>query len=915
MATSETKTELIDYLDHLTREVSVDNFSRFSTATITQELNISRNLASQYLNDFVREGLVVKVGARPVLYFHRAGFERFFQMPLKKSEYASFEELFVELGIHDEPNFTRAIGHDRGLGPCVTQLKAAVKYPPSGLPVLMIGENGTGKATLARLAHLYGIDEGVIDPKAEFSTVNCSLYVEDDEAFRRVFVGDEAASGIVSREDGGVVYLKHFERLPRASKETVISWLHSLDSASRGGINAHARTPRLIIAMPPSADDELTERLSQLVPIVVSVPPLRERTEDERNDLIMHFLRVEGRRVGANVAISRGALRNLMAADFHDNVDGLRACIRNCCSEAYLDRDDERLIIRNYNLPADILGATEAQVNDEKLVSGDKVGRAGLCIGDRLLRFFGQLEGAFAAYRSGTTTFKEFIASATTTMELYQDFLSFGNVANGARVSAYEKILTGVVDAVNISYDIEISRRCARVLAQSLALQLWGGIDGSSWRRQDAGAFVAMREALARSCKPAETIVAQIESGVRSALGIELDIVSRVMLFLEVNAVVEATEVRSVLGVVICHGYSTATSIADAANHLLHRRVFEAVDLTYDDTLQDLVVPLGRLLGKYAHCRTVVLLVDTGSLEGVDKHLSGMTDADLLVVSNVSTGLALEAGASIAAGEDLRGVLDACAETCAPRYRVIPGARGEDAVVFCSETGTDAADKILRLFANSLPRETSVQLVSADYADLARNGAESSLLARYDVRAIVGTADPGIEGVPFVPLDELLFDGSSEQLDRVLAGDLGRDGIRELHANLLKNLTLSNVIESITILNPEALFTEVDRAIRRLEERGGEKITARMTTGLYVHLCCLVERLVTRTPIETYPDEDEFVREHAGFVTQFRESFSDICRRYRVEVPVSEIAYVYAYIRGMSDTQAALAGGGAGEDE
>ena len=915
MATSETKAELIEYLDRLTREVSVDSFPRFSTATIARELNISRNLASQYLNDFVREGLVVKVGARPVLYFHRAGFERFFQMPLKKSEYASFDELFDELGIHDQPNFERAIGYDRSLGPCITQLKAAVKYPPSGLPVLMVGENGTGKTTLARLAHLYGIDEGVIDPKAEFASLDCSIYVEDDEAFRRAFLGDDATPGAISREDGGVVYLKHFERLPRASKEVVISWLHSIDSTTRGGLAAPVRTPRLILSMPPNTDDELVDRLGHLIPIVVSVPALRDRTEDERNDLIMHFLRVEGRRVGANVAISRGALRNLMEADFHDNVDGLRACIRNCCSEAYLDHDDERLIIRNYNLPVDILGATEAQVDDDKLVSGDKVGRAGLYIGDRLLRFFGQLEEAYEAFRSGSATFKEFLASATTTMELYQDFLSFGNVANGARVSTYEKILTGVVDAVNSSYDIEISRKCARVLAQSLALQLWGGIDGSSWRHQETGAFVAMREVLARNCRAAETIASQIESGVRSALGIELDVVSRVMLFLEVNAVVESSEGRSVLGVVICNGYSTATSIADAANHLLHRRVFEAVDLTYDDTLQDLVTPLGRLLAKYAHCRTVVLLVDTGSLAGVDKHLSGMTDADLLVVSNVSTGLALEVGASIVANEDLCAVLDACTETCSPRYRVVPGARGKDAVVFCSETGTEAADKIRRLFANSLPKETSVELVSADYADLARTGADSTLLARYDVRAIVGTADPGIEGVPFVPLDELLFDGSSEQLDRAFAADLGRDGIRSLHANLLKNLTLSNVIESITILNPEALFSEVDRAIRRLEERGGEKISARMTTGLYVHLCCLVERLVTRTPIEVYPDEEAFVREHADFVTNFRESFADICRRYRVEVPVSEIAYVHAYIRGMAGAQGAPTGGDAGADE
>lgn len=913
MATPETKRDLIDYLDHLTREVSPDTFNRFSTAAIAREQNISRNLASQYLNDFVREGQVVKVGTRPVLYFHRAGFERYFQRPIRKGEYSSFEELLSDLGILQQRNFECAIGYDLSLSPCVTQLKAAMKYPPSGLPVLLVGENGTGKGTLARLSHAYGVDEGVIDQKAEFVRVDCSLYSGDDETFKREFIGEPAGSGLVGRQDVGVLYLKHFERLSRASQTVVVSWLHGLDATHRAGGSPKVCVPRLIISMPPSPDTDLMDRLGHLIPIVVSVPSLRARTEDERADLIMHFLRVEGRRVGATVSISRGALRNLMEADFRDNVDGLRACIKNCCAEAYLDYDDERLIIRNYSLPAGVLGASEAQEDDDKLVSGDK--SAGQHYGsDRFLQYFVELDEAYDSFRSGVLSLKEFVSSATGTMNRYQDFLSFGGVTGNARVSAYEKVIGSVVDSVNGSYNIELSRKCAHMLAQSLSVQLWGGLEGTKWRLQASEKFTSMLSVLARSCRTAAVIVEQIEAGVRSSLGIELDAVSRVMLFLEANDAVETSAGRSCLGVIMCHGYSTATSIADAANRILRSRVYEAIDLTYDEEIQDVVVPLGRLLGKYAHCRTVVLLVDTGSLGDVHEHLAGMTDADLYVVSNVSTALALEVGAAILANEEVGGVIESCTELCAPRCRRIPGVRGEDAVLFCSETGTEAGDRVRRLFAGSLPAETSVQLVTADYFELSRSGADAPVFSRYVVRAIVGTADPGIEGVPFVPLDAVLFDGSSEQLDRVFAASLGHEGIEAFHRSLLKNLTLENVIESITILNPESLFIEVDRAIRRLEEKSGMRIGARMTTGLYVHLCCLVERLVTRTPIESYPDEEGFAQRHAEFIQCFRESFSDICRRYRIEVPVSEIAYAHAYIRGLSSTQAAD-GGDAVEDE
>ena len=50
---------------------------------------VSRNLASQYLNELVRDGLIVKVNARPVLFLHRRGLERYLQTTLDRSEYAS----------------------------------------------------------------------------------------------------------------------------------------------------------------------------------------------------------------------------------------------------------------------------------------------------------------------------------------------------------------------------------------------------------------------------------------------------------------------------------------------------------------------------------------------------------------------------------------------------------------------------------------------------------------------------------------------------------------------------------------------------------------------------------------------------------------------------------------------------------
>ena len=59
--------------------------------------------------------------------------------------------------------------------------------------------------------------------------------------------------------------------------------------------------------------------------------------------------------------------------------------------------------------------------------------------------------------------------------------------------------------------------------------------------------------------------------------------------------------------------------------------------------------------------------------------------------------------------------------------------------------------------------------------------------------------------------------------------------------------------------------------------------------GLYVHICCLIERLVTHAGIDTYPYLEAFVAQHQDFIAVVKRCFS-------VEITPSEIAYIYEYI-------------------
>ena len=65
--------------------------------------------------------------------------------------------------------------------------------------------------------------------------------------------------------------------------------------------------------------------------------------------------------------------------------------------------------------------------------------------------------------------------------------------------------------------------------------------------------------------------------------------------------------------------------------------------------------------------------------------------------------------------------------------------------------------------------------------------------------------------------------------------------------------------------------------------------------GLYVHICCLVERLVTRQAISNFTDQD-FKEKHQEFIDQVNISMKEVKTYYNVEIPDEEVEYIYNYI-------------------
>ena len=79
---------------------------------------------------------------------------------------------------------------------------------------------------------------------------------------------------------------------------------------------------------------------------------------------------------------------------------------------------------------------------------------------------------------------------------------------------------------------------------------------------------------------------------------------------------------------IICHGYATASSIADVCNKMLHKYLFNAIDMPYDVPVSEIVSQVKKIL-YFNENRDVLILVDLGSLENITELLDDLPNVNL----------------------------------------------------------------------------------------------------------------------------------------------------------------------------------------------------------------------------------------------------------------------------------------------
>ena len=194
-----------------------------------------------------------------------------------------------------------------GASPAIREVLAMVRrIAPSRCNVLVLGERGTGRESVARAVHGQSSRRDRPFVKVECATAEPSL--------------PSLAAAVAP---GSTVYLDDMNELPAAAQRQLLEIVRQRDGAD-------AMDLRFVAGVAPRVDDwvargDLRPDLIEALGVVrIELPPLRQRTEDIAL-LATHFLKEACRRNGIPAkAFSRSALTLLAALPWPGNAAELR---------------------------------------------------------------------------------------------------------------------------------------------------------------------------------------------------------------------------------------------------------------------------------------------------------------------------------------------------------------------------------------------------------------------------------------------------------------------------------------------------------------------------------------------------------------------------------------------------------------
>ncbi|GMG95342.1 sigma 54-interacting transcriptional regulator [Tepidimicrobium xylanilyticum] len=942
------KEKVYKVLKDLTDELSLEDVKKgsslgFDAETISDITDIDRSNVSRELNDLVREGRAIKIIGRPVLFLARESLETIIPINYEGDfifeTMADFLEMLgsenSELEDGEGDPFNKIIGVDGSLELAIKQAKAAILYPPRGLHTLITGPTGVGKTTFAEMMYKYAVYSGAISKDAEFIIFNCAEYADNPQLIlsqlfghvKGAFTGaDHEKAGLVEKADGGILLLDEIHRLPPEGQEMLFLLMDKNVYRKLGETEGDREANVLIIgATTEDVNSTLLSTFLRRIPMVISLPSLDKRPLSERLEFIESFFIEEANNVKVPIKIYKDVLRAFLLYDCRGNIGQLKADIQLLCARGFLEyktRNRKLIEIDTPLLPEHVYnGLLKKNKNREEIFAlldyekdyyvykeSDKFKFTTIDNYNLSGNLYNEITNKYNSYISRGYSRDKISEIISNDIEKYiKRLLKKKNVDKEVpeKEELFKIISPRVYEAVQTALTFakhklerDFSNRTVIGLAMHISALMERLDSGNNYYSEELNKIAINNPDEFRTAKIIREILQQ-----ELEISIPKEEIGFLTMFL---SAVDLEESHRKIGVIVlAHGDSTASSIANVVNNLLGTNHCKAIDMPLDAKVEDVLEKTIEMAKEVDEGKGVLLLVDMGSLTAFSEIIYKKTNIVTSSIENISTPVVIEAVRKSLLPEMTLSMLVEELKTATPYIgRLVGGGVKNKAdisepklILTTCISGKGAAVKIAQLLENTLPfiEEQNIKIKPIDIDGKFNIDKVLEDEEKKNIIAVVGTIDLTIPGVPFIPIDELIIGDGIKILEKNISG-LNRMYFKE---RVSEDNMLTKLLEKIlSFLNPEKAYNLANKSFITLTNLLKLDNSDQIKVRYIIHCCCMIERLIQKEALP-YKDIEELIEARQKVYRKIRLSLASIEETFGFKVPDTEIGYIIELI----DTQ------------
>ncbi|WP_017211272.1 sigma 54-interacting transcriptional regulator [Clostridium beijerinckii] len=859
------------------------------TKTLAPLVNMTRANLSHELNELCKEGKLYKSSGRPVLFF------------LAENKIQSNES---QLDLLAKNNIS--------LKDSVEQAKAAILYPPKGMNCLILGATGVGKSMFASLMHNYALEMKVKTEDSPFIVFNCADYTNNPQLLtsqlfgvkKGAYTGAESDKvGLIEQADGGILFLDEIHRLPPEGQEALFIFLDTGTFRRIGDSETRKSDVLIISATTEDPNSALLNTFTRRIPLVINIPSLKERTLDERLFLIKSFFKYESIRLNKEIYVSLNSLRALLSYDCPNNIGQLKSDVQLLCAKAYSEyltniRRDVRIhskILPPY-IKEGLYKEKEHRVLWNKLMSEEI----------EYFRFNGSNEDTNTIFNNGDNTIYDFIESKLEKLKsleisdidieniLEKDIAKHFNKNNSevSEETSKQNLLT-IIDEDTLkcidSIVSHITRKLPVIFDSNLYTAFALHINTLINRINSDKIIINTNLNRIKDLYPSEFAVAlEIKEIIENTINksIPIDEAGYLTLFLIPDNTFNDKSQDKVKVILIAHGESTATSMADVSNRLLGENYIIPINAPIDVAPSKVLESLKIGIQDNPTSAGYLLLVDMGSLTTFADVIKKEFQVDIKVISLVSTLHVLEAARKALIGSSLDEIYNdvLMVNSYVEIHKNISNPSSDSdkvLIVTACLTGEGAAIAIKNFLLSNLR-------LDKDYFEVV---CLNCLDKKYFKQKIINLQEK----------NEVLFIVSSFPVDSpikqyTMYEVFNMNVLKELQSIIDSKLTMINlpkiIKENIYNIDGVELYKDVTLFLNILQEKLLIKLSDENMVGVILHLSFVIGRLRNEDNPAVYPQKEKYLEENLNLYNIIKENLNFITSKYKVEISDDEICYL-----------------------